>query len=212
MHSFIAREAWPVLGVLIVSGVLGLAWENVQVLSWSALLFAVVALLARNPRCSVPSEPLGVVSPLHGRIAGAGANHDPWLARPAVHVRVVMRPWNVHVLRSPIEGTVQERWLARDRRPWIRRRHAVWIRTDEGDDVVMVLDLGVMAPFVRLRPRAGERTGQGQACGYCYLAASIDLYLPGGSRVVLPAGAAVAAGADVVAQFVHKHAAAVSPD
>ena len=81
--------------------------------------------------------------------------------------------------------------------------NALWIQTDEGDDVVMSFR---GFPF-RVAPRAlvryGERLGQGQRCAYLRLARYVELHLPIASKVVAEEGRTVVAGTDLLGTVPH---------
>jgi len=199
---FISREALPVAAAAAVLAAVAYAADVVMAGHGLALLALLVAFLARNPRCQVPPAPLGVVSPVHGRVLVAGKGADPYLARDALHVRVRMLPWHAHVVRSPVEGEVEKHWLSRDKGVWPMRRYALHIRTDEGDDVVLVFNLGLLAPLARVLPGPGDRVGQGQRCGYVYLGAVLDIYLSADSNLVCVGGDTVRAGSSLLGHFV----------
>ena len=200
---FINREAQ--LLVIVLAGLVILAYALGATAAGHGLsLFTLLVIyLARNPHCHVPAAPLGVVSPVHGRVVSAGRGVDPYLEREALHVRIRMSPWHAHILRSPTEGGVEETWMAGKRRIWTVRRHALHLRTDEGDDVVLVFNLGLLAPLARVCLAAGDRTGQGHRCGFIYFCADLDIYLRPDSRLECAAGNVVRAGSSLLGHFTH---------
>jgi phosphatidylserine decarboxylase len=50
----------------------------------------------------------------------------------------------------------------------------------------------------------GQRTGQGQRCGYVPFGSRVEVLLPAGIRVRVTVGDVVRAGSDVIATLVHK--------
>ena len=81
--------------------------------------------------------------------------------------------------------------------------HGVWLQSDEGDDVVMVMARGRLRNEPRCYVRFGERTGQGKRCGFIHLGGTIDLYLPENSRMTIKEGDKVRGGSDIIAKLVH---------
>ncbi|RMG29781.1 MAG: phosphatidylserine decarboxylase family protein [Gammaproteobacteria bacterium] len=199
-RSTIAREGWPVLGLAVLAAVA--LWQYFG-FAWSLPLWGVAILLAwlfRDPRREIPSVPLGVLSPADGQVESVQEVQDPYLGRPAVRIRIAMSHTGVFATRSPVEGKVMDLVHARDS----GLPHGVWIRTDEGDDVVVAMYRGPMHSVPRCYIRFGDRVGQGQRCGYVMLGSRVDVYVPANSKIRVQAGDRVRAGADVIAVLVHK--------
>lgn len=177
---------------------------------WLAALglvaMAAVYVLGRDPVRAVPSQPLGIVSPVDGRVASVGTGQDPFLERDALLVRLRQGPLAPAILCSPAEGRVERMWSG----PGLAEheaggRLAVHIRTDEDDDVVFVVGRathGFPGPL-RWSVQPGERVGQGQRRGLAAWGRWINIYLPAGSVPAVESGAHVNAGADLVCQLVH---------
>jgi hypothetical protein len=109
-HPLIAREGWLFVGIALV---LALAVGGFIGWWWSApiwLLAIFIVQFFRDPPRAVPDDPRAVVSPADGRIVEVSRARDPWLERDALKVSVFMNVFNVHSNRSPIDGTVRERW------------------------------------------------------------------------------------------------------
>lgn len=221
----IAREAWVLFSV--ASGGAVLAYV-ICGFACAVPLIAVAVLipyLFRDPARRVPPAPLGVVSPVDGSAAVTGEVSDPFLGRKAIKISFRMPVLGPFVMRSPIEGRVMQQWYlpegldphllgnmddaALARNPDARQGHyAMWVQTDEHDDVVIALRGWLISQRLRCGVQVGERIGQGQRCGLIQFAASADVYLPANSRVEVTQGAVVHAGSDIIATLVHKE----SPD
>lgn len=173
--------------------------------------FAISAFALRNPDRVIPAAPLAVVGPGDGRIVSVQDRIDPWLQRPARRVRIKIRMFDVHHLRSPTEGKVLEVWARDSSALQSPRRYAYWVQTDEADDIVVEILAGRVAPLVRIDMQAGERIGQGQRCGFLCCSGFIDLYLPETARLEVTEGLTVRAGETIVGQIVHRVAERTSP-
>jgi phosphatidylserine decarboxylase len=208
-RTFIAREGQPlVLSALIAAAAVHYAYGWLYALPlW--LLSATVAFMFRNPVRPIPSSPLAVVSPVDGRVVAVEQMEDPYLKRSALRIVLCMSALSVYFSRSPIEGKVLNVWRAGGSEGLLARitasgrRTALWIQTDEGDDVVFVMEHGLLS-----RPRCyahtGERLGQGQRCGYIPFGGCIEVLLPTNARIERRVGGEVLAGSDVLATLVHK--------
>ena len=109
-HPLVAREGWPFLAIAVAVSIVvlwfgGWAWS---IPFWVAALF--VLQFFRDPAREVPDDPAAVVSPADGRIVAIGKARDPWLERDALKISVFMNVFNVHSNRSPVDGTVKQRW------------------------------------------------------------------------------------------------------
>lgn len=194
-------EGWLVLlglatAFFIVNAVAGFVWASPLL----ALLVAGVLYFRDSPR-NVPAEPLGVIAPVDGRVVHRRECYDPYLDREAIRLSLQLDLFGNYLIRSPIEGTVVElAGEAVENLPGPASR----IRTDEGDEVVMVVREGGLFGFNPCRSNFGERVGQGRCCGMRRLARRIDLYLPVNSRIEVEMGDRVRGGACVLAKLVHK--------
>lgn len=201
-YPLIAREGW--LSLFLVGGVAATVLYQIGWL-WSVplwVLIGVLLFLFRDPARIVPAAPLAVVSPADGRVTLVETCHDPYLERDARRVTIRMHPYGVFSTRSPAEGKMLE--PKRDSSTSADVPHGVWLQTDELDDLVIVMNRGPLRNPPRCYVQFGERVGQGQRCGFITLGSTVDIYLPLNSRIKVQEGSRVHAGADVIAQLVHK--------
>lgn len=196
--------------ILVFAGAALLAQALVG--AWLAIVLLVVAgvcgYLYRNPDREVPAAPLGIVSPADGTVEYAASCHDPYLDREAICVNLQMGLLDAYPIRSPVEGKVMQRW---HRAPGGDRdgedehlNYAIWIQTDENDDIVMVMRRHSSWRAPRCYVHSGERVGQGQRCGMIRFGAEVQLLLPKDTRVETQSGRRVSAGSDLVGTLVRK--------
>lgn len=201
-YPLIAREGW--LSIFLVGGAAAAVLFEYG-WAWSLPLWVLVLallLMFRDPARDVSAAPMAVVSPADGRIQSIETVRDPYIDRDAQRITIRMHPYGVFSTRSPAEGRMLE-----PRRTTADGQvlpHGVWLQTDEGDDLVIVMNRGPLRNPPRCYVRFGERVGQGQRCGFITLGSTIDLYLPASSRMRVHPGDRVHAGADVIAQLVRK--------
>ncbi len=173
-------------------------------LLWLPVVAAVIYF--RDPPRDIPPRPLGIISPVDATVTAIETVSDPYIERNALKVCFHSGMFSVHSVHSPTEGKIQNQWLvANEKNIHGRRCYAMWIQTDEKDDVVIEI-----CPPTAITPvcdvQAGERIGQGERCGFSYLGAEFSLYLPQGSRVEVKEGDDVTAGSDIIATLVHRQA------
>jgi phosphatidylserine decarboxylase len=161
---------------------------------WGVALLILV--IFRDPERDIPSQPMAVVSPADGRVTSVSTTRDPYLDRDSIRVSLQMNPYGVFTTRSPVEGKVlQPPSMPEDS----RMPHGVWLQTDEGDDVVMVMMRGRLRTAPRCYIGIGDRIGQGKRCGFVHLGGQVDVYLPERSRLAVAVGDWVRSGSDVIA-------------
>ena len=200
-HPYFSRAGWVPFGICAVGGVLvarflGWGWSIPFWLGCVAIVY-----LFRDPRREIPSSPLAVVSPADGTVAAVEELSDPYLERQAIQLVIDMKHTGVYSTRSPVEGKVLE---PRNSIEGEHQPHGVWLQTDEGDDLVVVMHRGPLRNLPHCYVRVGERVGQGQRCGYVPMGGRVEVYLPANSRPLVKPGSAIRAGSDVIATLVHK--------
>ena len=206
-HPVVAREGWPFLGIAFVVSVLilffaGWAWS---LPFWLATLF--VLQFFRDPARDVPDEPHALVSPADGRIVFVGRAEDPYLKREALKISVFMNVFNVHSNRSPVDGTVKEKWYfpgafvnaAIDKASLENERSALWLRTREGQDVTCVQVAGLIARRILCYVGSGAELVRGQRYGFIRFGSRVDVYLPPDARPKAALGDKVYAAETVLA-------------
>lgn len=192
-------------GVVPVLFVAGVALATHAVVGWQLaapfwLFLLLLLFLYRDPDRDVPSSPLSVVSPADGRVVSVEKTTDPYLKRASLCITIQMGLLDVFTTRSPVEGKILEPPGVGDEDG---SPHGVWLQTDEGDDIVLVMRRGRLHNLPRCYVRFGERTGQGMRCGFVHWGGLIRIYLPEYARAVANPDDRVKAGTDIIASLVH---------
>ena len=199
----IAPEGRLIVGLLSV-GMLTLHFV-VGILAWPlwGLVFA-VAYLYRSPTRIIPSLPLGLVSPVDGVVVDVQNKFDTFLKREALMISLQMNWSGAYVLRAITEGKIMQHWLHEtDDESHRHLQHAIWIQTDEQDDVILAIHAGGRFRRMHCYAAVGERVGQGKRCGFIPFGTRIDVILPVKARTKLKPGDKVLAGSDLVGELVH---------
>jgi len=207
-HPIIAREGWPFLAVALAVSVAAsvfFGWWSVPL--WLGALF--ILQFFRDPAREAPADPLAVLAPADGRIVEVSRSQDPYVKREALKVSVFMNVFNVHSNRSPVDGTVKERWYfpgafvnaALDKASLSNERNAIWLRTPAGADVTCVQVAGLIARRILCYVAAGAELARGQRFGFIRFGSRVDVYLPLDAEVKAAIGEKVAAGETVIARL-----------
>jgi phosphatidylserine decarboxylase len=206
-HPLIAREGWPfLLGAIAAAAVVGFLlgwWWSVPL--WLGALF--ILQFFRDPPRRVPEDPGAVLSAADGRVVEVSRAQDPYVKREALKVSVFMNVFNVHSNRSPVDGTVRERWYfpgafvnaALDKASLENERNAIWLRTRDGHDVTCVQVAGLIARRILCYVGSGAELERGQRFGFIRFGSRVDHYLPLDAQVKVAIGDKVYATETVLA-------------
>jgi phosphatidylserine decarboxylase len=203
----LAPEGWrPVLVALAAATVLQVAVGFAAALpAWVLLVLLMVAF--REVVVTPPSLPLALVSPLHGRVTVAEVGEDPYLQRRAVLVEVGTSWLGMRGICSPTEGKLIKQWTGSSRQAGVEPRSnnsfAYWIQTDEGDDIVLVIDTGRRRGPVKLNYQPGERVGHGRRIGFAYFGCKVRVYAASDCEIDTEPGQQLVAGESIIATMVH---------
>ena len=206
-HPLIAREGWLFVGIALLVAI-ALGWFIGWWWSLPVWLLAVFILqFFRDPPREVPDDPRAVVSPADGRVVEVSRAQDPYVKRDAVKVSIFMNVFNVHSNRSPVDGTVKERWYfpggflnaALDKASLSNERNAIWLRTHDGRDVTCVQVAGLIARRILCYVGAGAELVRGQRFGFIRFGSRVDVYLPPDAQVKAAIGDKVYAATSVLA-------------
>ena len=202
-NPFVAREGIPFLLIAAVGCLTALRYLDFVFAVSAGLLFVALYLLFRDPRRSVPPAPLGVVSPVDGAVLSVAEVDSGVLQGEAHCIRIEIDSFGTYTARAPVEGKIMDLHSAATDRDVDYETNALWVRTDENDDVVLQFTgyrLG-LAPAAIIR--YGERVGQGQRCAYLRLTRCAEVHLPIASTVLVEPGDIVVAGTDLIGKLPH---------
>lgn len=210
-YPLLAREGW--VHSIAVGSVALVVHYYVGALAAAPLWLAVVLVLQffRDPPRMIPAAPRAVLCPADGTVITLGEAEDPYLKRPALRISIFMSPFNVHSNRMPVDGEIMEAWYhegkffnaALEKASEANERNALWVRTERGQEIVVVQVAGFIARRILCYVRPGERVGRGQRYGFIRFGSRVDLYLPPEVRPRVALGDKVKGGTDIIAEFVN---------
>jgi phosphatidylserine decarboxylase len=199
----VAREGLPFLFVTIAAAAAVWQFGNPLYVIPIALVLVWLLLVFRDPARVVPAVPLGVVSPVDGKVIEIKLTDSGALGGEAHRVLIRVNSLGTYTARCPAEGKIMDFRAAVPASAAIGKASGLWVRTDEGDDVILQFH-GHRFGFAPLAFLGyGERVGQGQRCAYLRLTRVAEVQLPINSRVMVEAGQQVSAGVDLLAKLPH---------
>jgi phosphatidylserine decarboxylase len=217
-HISALEQAGGVLSLLAVAGMAGAAgWLWRRKPAWLALAGASFSSLAgvlwifRNPDRGTAGGIGLAVAPCDGQVSSVALIQEPrFLKAQAQRVTIRVRPGEVQVLRTPVEGVV------RFRRYQLRGQageadDALWIGIRQPDGAGLLIKLRASRFWRAMPVFAGRRitalpdledfVQQGQVIGHLPLGGEVQVYLPATAQVAVEPGTLVRAGEMVLARL-----------
>jgi phosphatidylserine decarboxylase len=209
----IDRAGYPFLaGALIPAAVFAAFRRQGWALSFTALA-GFFAYFFRDPDRQIPQGPDLVVSPADGRVMFAGPGDERW-APPGEwqQVTIFLSPTDVHMNRSPVDGTVTRidyrpgRFLpAYDQRSNDNELNEIWI-AHNGHTIVFRQVVGILARRIVCRVHQGEYLQRGERIGLMKFGSRMDVFLPTNAELNVTVGERVVGGETVLAMLRDEHA------
>jgi len=175
---------------------------------WLAAVF--VFQFFRDPKRNISETSGAVVAPASGQVVSIGEVENPYLGGAgALKISIFMNVFSVHSNLIPVAGTVKGCWYhagkffnaALDKASAENERNAIWISTEQGEDIVSVQIAGLIARRILCYVREGDQVETGQRYGFIRFGSRVDLYLPSGTPLNVKLGQWVTSGNDVVANL-----------
>ena len=202
-NPFVAKEGIPFLLLAAAACIAAVRYLDIVFAVSSGLLFVALYLLFRDPRRSLPSAPLGVVSPVDGKVVAVDQAETGVLQGKAHRIRIEIDSFGTYTARSPVEGKIMDLRSVGADQAVDYETNALWVQTDEGDDVVLQFKEYRLGLAPRAIVRFGERVGQGKRCAFLRLTRYAEVHLPVSSSILVEPGQVVVAGSDLIAKLLH---------
>ncbi len=205
--DIIAKEGYP----FILGGLLSfpLFYKiGKKGLAFGCGLFGLFSLyFFRNPKRRVPQLEKSLISCADGKVVFVGNSFERYFLKKQVkRVSVFMSLFDVHVNRSPIDGTVVDivynkgKFISanKDKASYENEQCAIYLKTTDGRGVVVVQIAGLIARRIKTYPKIGEKIKKGDIIGLIRFGSRVDIYLEGDFEEMIGVGDRVKAGETVL--------------
>jgi phosphatidylserine decarboxylase len=203
----VAAEGWPfIIPRAIVTAVLfSLGWKNTGIAALVLTLF--VLFFFRDPERTIPEGKGLVVSPADGRVIVVKDIFEPdYLKQEVKQVSIFLSVFNVHVNRSPLEGTVEVvkynpgkfHVASVDKASLANEQTAMVIAS--GRHKVLVKQIaGLIARRIVCYARPGNAIRTGERYGLIRFGSRVDIFLPRDAELKVRVGDRLEGASDVIA-------------
>jgi len=198
-NPFIAQEGILPMILVVAVGVVLLRYADPWLVLLPVILLALLYFLFRDPIREVPSVALGIISPADGTVVSVETTDKCVVQGEAYLLRIRVNGLGTYTARSPVEGKVMDLQSSVEGIGPDCPLNALWVQTDEGENVVLQFHGYRFGLAPRSFIRFGERIGQGHRCAYLRLAQYADVYMPITSKILVKPGQQVVAGEDLIA-------------
>jgi phosphatidylserine decarboxylase len=205
----IAPEGWPfIVGSVLLTLAVYLFFRN-----WSVAVPAVLVLFMlfffRDPERIISGDKDIFVSPADGKvIVIKDVFEDRYLKADAKQISIFMSPFNVHVNRSPVNGTVADVIHTKGDFKAAYKDSA----SASNENTVMILDssygkivvrqvAGFIARRIVCRVKPGDKLVTGQRYGIIKFSSRVDIFLPKDVATAVSLGDSIKAGETIIARI-----------
>ncbi len=204
-----APEGYPfiVISALVTVVVFVSFGFSISLIPFTVMLF--MFFFFRDPERPIPYAQNLIVAPADGRVVKISKEHEPlYLKAMTKGVSIFMSPLDVHVNRSPCDGTVTKirhnkgRFVAayRDDASLKNENIEMVMKTPYGDILVRQV-AGSLARRAVCRKKEGDNLQRGERYGIIKFSSRLDVYLPMDMDIKVKLKDKVKAGETVIAEI-----------
>ncbi|MEI6847921.1 MAG: phosphatidylserine decarboxylase [Chlorobiaceae bacterium] len=162
----------------------------------------------RDPERKVPEEKRIILAPADGKIVLVQKQEDHSTGQSSILVSIFMSPFNVHVNRIPLSGTVThlryqpgQFLMAFDHRS-MESNEKMEIGIDNGEIRMLFSQIsGFLARRIVCTLHDGEKVKAGSRFGMIKFGSRVDITLPSSAKTTVHVGQITRAGQTIIARY-----------
>ena len=206
--GLLAGACWAAVaaGVAATGSIAGILLVVAAAVTSAATVF--VLWFFRNPEPTVPSDPELVVAPGQGKVIRIEeVDEDTFIGGPATKISIFLSVFDVHVQRSPVDGSVEQKiyrpgayavaWA--DKASEDNEMASLGIVAEHGRVLVRQI-AGLVARRILTDPEEGDRVARGRRFGLIRFGSRVDLFLPRHWEILSTVGDRVTVGSSAMAR------------
>lgn len=202
----VAAEGWPfIIPLAIITALLFVfGWKNVGIVSLVLTLF--VLFFFRDPDRTVAEGKGVVVSPADGKVIVIKDVYEPtYLKQDVKQVSIFLSVFNVHVNRSPVEGTVEvvkynpgKFHVASVDKASLDNEQTAMVITNGNKKVLVKQIAGLIARRIICYAKPGDAIQKGERYGLIRFGSRVDIFLPKDTELAVKLGDRVKGARDII--------------
>lgn len=205
----IVKDGFPFIGIAICITSLVAVVINVYWAIFPAIICCFLLYFFRNPHRRIVYDPNLLLSPADGKVMSiVEVMDEEYLGEIGTKVTIFLSPLDVHINRSPIEGTIKfQQYICGRFRPaykaiaaWENERHAIGIEA-LNCRILVTQVAGILARRIVSWVTLGTEMKQGQLYGMIKFGSCTEVIMPTNVEVTVKKGQRVRAGLTVIGRI-----------
>ncbi|MCC6684998.1 MAG: phosphatidylserine decarboxylase family protein [Bacteroidia bacterium] len=185
-------------------------WISQVVLFISTVFLVIILQFFRNPPRNTQKNDAHIIAPADGKVVVIEEVEEPeFFKGKRLQVSIFMSPFNVHVNRNPIAGTVKYfkyhpgKYLVawHPKSSTENERTTTVIEHKSGKQVLFRQIAGALAKRICWYVEAGQQVQQGGEMGFIKFGSRVDVFLPLDAKVQVTLNQKVSGGETVLANW-----------
>ena len=202
-----ARDGYPyvIVPILLALVAAGVGYWPVSIPF--IILAAFMAFFFRDPHRAAPTDDTVIVSPADGRVTRIEVLSPGEEQSPQV-VSIFLSPFDVHINRAPLAGTITNVSYTRGKFLMATREEASLVNeqnalTIQGERITIVCKqiAGILARRIVCWKRAGDQLALGERFGLIKFSSRTDLILPPEVEIMVREGTRVRGGVTIIGRI-----------
>ena len=203
----VASEGWPfIIPLAVVTAFLfAMGWKNTGIVALVLTLF--VLFFFRDPERKVPQGRDLVVSPADGKVIVVKDIFEPtYLKQDVKQISIFLSVFNVHVNRSPIDGTVElvkynpgKFHVASVDKASLDNEQTAMVVASGQYKILVKQIAGLIARRIVCYAKAGDTIKRGDRYGLIRFGSRVDIFLPKSAEIKVNPGDRIKGARDVIA-------------
>jgi len=180
------------------------------VLAVSVILYILILQFFRSPQFPIQEDESHVLAPADGKIVAIEeTEEDEYLKSKCYQISIFMSPFNVHVNRMPVAGTISYckyhkgvylvAWHPKSSTE--NERNTVVAKMKDGTEILFRQIAGAMARRIKCYAKTGTTLGQGSEFGFIKFGSRVDVFLPLNSKIKVLVGDKTYGGRSILAEL-----------
>jgi phosphatidylserine decarboxylase len=203
----VASEGWPfIIPLAVVTAFLfAMDWKNTGIVALVLTLF--VLFFFRDPERNIPQSRDFVVSPADGKVIVVKDIFEPtYLKQDVKQISIFLSVFNVHVNRSPIDGTVElvkynpgKFHVASVDKASLDNEQTAMVVASGQYKILVKQIAGLIARRIVCYAKAGDAIKRGDRYGLIRFGSRVDIFLPKSAEIKVKPGDRIKGARDIIA-------------